>query len=209
MKRLLSILIVGVLLISSTYGQSLTEDERIAKRMALKLELQQTRHQVEAGIGLTSWDVPLYNVFGSEIISHTIALSVSYSYRVVDFLEVGARFTNSSYDSRVSHYYAFDLTHSYDLKTDIYTLGVFARYAWLNFKWVSLYSSLGLDVNSIDYTPYNVSEPHKYDKVDNVTSTLSVCPIGVRFGGRLFGYVEPLNLNTHRAFFNFGVGFKF
>ncbi len=169
-------------------------------------ELMSTTHQVRLGIG-QAWNMRAnYN--------YIPAFNVEYSYRAIDFLEVGFTLAyNSAYTNsfipRPGPYPDGTQTYVTRLDNNRFTFGAFVRYAWYNRKWLSIYSTVGIGIENYSetYLPHPESTERITNRYSHVVPDISL--IGFRVGGRLFGYFEPLSISFRGALFSAGIGYKF
>ncbi|MFI3298912.1 MAG: hypothetical protein R3Y49_03815 [Rikenellaceae bacterium] len=216
MKQSLLLFALSILGITGAMAQ----DEQLSKEEKKELrqqdiqeqrnELMQTRHQVRIGVGALLKGEAWFEDDGfRRNIRGFAPLNIEYTYRVVEFLEVGGffgmDFTNSDIESNLD----YD-DYVYKLHENYFNAGVFARYSWFNRKWVSLYSSVGVGVGYY----YNT----KTDIIDGYTPTESepefhflpeLTPIGIRVGRNFFGYFEPCAISVRGVALMCGVGYKF
>ncbi len=182
--------------------------ERSLRRQKIELqhsELLSTRHQFRVGIGGSARNSPTsrYNNF-----LQSPAFNIEYSYRLVDFLELGAFIAYShlteSLPIYLTDFQTIPSTYQ-DVMSNYFSGGIFLRYGWFNRRWVSLYSSLGASY-SLDL--YNSNSQQRAD-VDTQVRVEWV-PFGIRIGkGRFFGYFEPLAISQRGNYLNLGIGYKF
>lgn len=196
----LLLLLVG--LVMPSMAQDSVRLARKEHRAAVREELlAQPRSMITLGIGVPP------SIFGQTTIPRpervwSPMVGVSYAYRVWQFLEVGGSLGYSYSAKREQMAGATWSEHHTVL------VSAFARYAWFNSRWVSLYSSLGVFTG----IEWGVQDEKRYTAVGlvpNYPVLPEVSPIGVRVGRRFFGYLEPLCFNGRGFFLQGGFGYKF
>ncbi len=218
MKKTLLSLAAIICSMQLTFASTEQYDTIVIKHPKLSVEqqreiLMQTRHEVRAGsclFGASSFESLLSstNLYTTNHITLP-SISVEYTYRAVEFLEVGAFFALNHYSFTLNDYNEdSELTAIENWSSDDYGIVAFARYSWLNRRYIQLYTSVGMGVN--------ISTAYGKDIKTGEVSTASrvsvlpeFIPIGVRFGGRLFGYFEPFGYSARGIIFNLGMGFRF
>lgn len=188
-----------------------------AQRASKEERIGEWRHQISVGAGLhdiTLWGEEKFggfrDAYGKSYITDNwrramdIIPSVEYSYRVIDALEVVGAFT---FERATSNYIDKNTSKFVgDMAVNVYTLGLSARYTWLNTKYFRLYSTIG-------YTSHFAF--HR-NTVDGITSNsmryvpqVAFVPIGFRAGRQLFFFGEALAYTSRGTLFVAGVGCRF
>ncbi len=199
------------------YGQQPTnEDKRVNQWLDYKqsiadqrAELMETRHQIRFGVGLYNSSNE-FSLFSTSYNNKPV-LTLDYSYRILEFLEIGAFVSTVS---RAKNNYLGNLlgVTNGNVASEHYddlNVGVYARYAWLNRKWISLYSSFGMMYSNRYKKEYSTSDPDLYASSIEQQIGYHLSLIGVRVGGRVFGYIEPAEVTSVGFTFTIGIGCKF
>ncbi len=158
--------------------------------------------------------------------------SVEYSRKVNKILEVGGSLSygkRSKYETFNGMDYYTDFyaspsrlslvwyDYSFDRFVDSYTIGVsvYGRVSWFRRKFVSMYSSVGLNAIYINSVEREVSlkygEEVTYSRgFQSPTKVmLDIVPFGLRIGRDIFGYFEPFSYSNRGYCMIFGAGFRF
>ncbi len=236
MKRILTTLIVLISTLSAWSQHDTTSSYQIDSNATLgsviaeyhaqrqfeidqiRKELMNTRHQIRLGFGfgnylpITESDYYYYSTY-KETISRSPSMWLEYSYRAIDFFEVGVTaYTqfgsyNQYIDVYMPHSYYNQTLKEYNSFFDI-AFGVFARYSWYNRKLFSIYTTLGLG-NRIVTTTTTPSGTGQSSSRSYTITHIDFTPVGFKVGGKLFGFIEPLTFGYRGVWLNAGVGYKF
>lgn len=179
------------------------KEYRRARRAALLIP----RHQFRLSVLGVMIKMKLFPPSGTERYAFVLPpFTFEYSFRAVDFLEIGVgagyslNYHSMYYDIHTDEKLGFENSESLTLSFTI-------RYNWLNRKSVSLYSSIGvwadLDFRSAGATGGPISS--------DVTCYVyhELVPFGVRFGRKFFGFVEPIGFSARGYFGTCGIGYRF
>ncbi len=171
-----------------------------------KDELMSTRHQVRFGISLSNSSLFNYDVY-RETVNPT--LSIDYSYRILEFLELGASFSARFAEGESEFSHSIGFTSPYTINARQLSLGLYARYSWFNRSWISLYSAAGYTITDTAYSPLYQKTYLNIIERGNTTILPYLNLIGIRLGGKFFVYFEPLIIANRGLQSDIGVGFKF
>ncbi len=142
---------------------------------------------------------------------YEITPNFEVAYRAVDNLEIGLYFSTFTTYEDMSHTTLVDIfqseTYTYDVKQHFTNFGLFFRYNWLNTEYLTLYSSAGTGFSYVDQTLI-AGNPRPGDVGDRLHTMLDLTPIGLRVGGQIYGYFEPISFGTRKFQFNIGIGIK-
>lgn len=216
--------LVLVASLSFAVAQDGEDTTYVFKRDVVRADLFKTNSQVRFGTGISSKVFTATPGGGAyyKIDSETIGyeqyadcgyyLDFSYGYRVYEFLEVVAAFSYAEIES--INFYSIDSEtkeRELYLKSSggtTYYFTLQARYSWINTKWVSMYSSLGV---GMAYEPLWVEDAAgvRTDLGEDYSFFPDIMPIGIRVGRQLFGYFEPFCISKRGNFCNVGLGFRF
>lgn len=118
------------------------------------------------------------------------SINVGYTYKFVKWFEFTAY---ANYSGYYRDYYD-NTTNQKAFSSNVHTFGVtaFARFLYLNKRYVKLYSGLGLGLGCcLDEVRSKSNVEYDSDLTGNLTATI----FGVRAGGKVYGFVE-LNIGT-------------
>lgn len=133
----------------------------------------------------------------------TGALTVAYGYRFRRWLEAGAtlsyaRFWRDTY-VRLTGASAGKLRDNYLAVTP------YARFTWLDRRWVKLYSQTGIGIGA--GFGHDDSFGRERTKLRDWYPTLQLTPIGVAVGRKVYGYADMSISNI--GWFHLGIGYRF
>ena len=204
-RNLAIIALLATLCVATAAAQNsavTTDDQNTTpSRRRTRVEVR-TGHELRIGVG--AFSRPGYKEFGgggcmdmvatsSDLSSakvyfgntyYTGAYSVGYVYRFTRLVSFGLTATYAE-----NHSYAYDTFSGERLGSlfDHYISFVpMVRLHWLNRRWVSLYSAVGIGI-TIDYNRYSV---HEVETNNDVNITGQITPLGITVGRRLFGFAE-------------------
>lgn len=188
--------------LSSARAQSEAADSlRIQKRYERRAELMNTTSQFRLSVGL----LPNFGGSSSDgpFIESSPIYGVEYSYRVWNFLEVGASVSQVGYRN---FSYTEDVRQQVS-QSNALNFSLTARYSWFNRKWVSLYSSLGMwwQFRSIK----EMATPDVRIYQCSAIPRPEIVPLGIRVGRRFFGFLEPFCISGRGILLQGGFGYKF
>ncbi len=209
MKRLIFLVLLFVCFVFEGFCQfsSVSVDDRVAysvarsqkrveRRYGLMQEQLETPHQLRIGFGSRYMEgMPVFGV------------SADYGYRVEDFLDVAVSVAFGSGSNGLFYgNYFNDCTYL--------GVSVYGRYSWVNRRWFSVYSSLGLGTT---YMWYNSLYEGTNGNVSNVSFNgwygnsinIEIIPIGFRVGRRYYGCFEPFGYSVRGVYSMFSFGIMF
>lgn len=222
MKKLFTLLATLVAATSLSVAQDSTTTKKVYWNQSVRDELFTTNSQVRVGTAISfvttmamvdGYIGDSYSEYFYDYPDRGFFFDVNYGYRMWEYLEVVGSFSASIVEP-IYTYTVDDVTNHKELYSEsaggsVYFLTLSVRYSWLNTKWVSLYSSLGVGAM---YAPQWVTY-YASGKTDNRGDVflphIEIMPIGIRVGRKFFGYFEPFGLSIRTTLLSVGLGYRF